>query len=236
MANKTVGVSISVFFPAYNEEANIEKGVLSVQAVLQKIAYEYEIIIVNDGSKDRTGEIAEDLSRRLPDIKVVHHKTNLGYGAALTSGFKNATKDLVFFMDSDNQFDIQELNNFIPFLEQADVIVGYRIKRQDYFQRKVNAWLFNRLVNILFGLGIRDVDCGFKLFKREAVKDLKLSSKGALISTEFLVKIKKRGFKIKEVGVHHYPRVAGKQTGANIKVILRFFKELIRFWWKLKNG
>jgi glycosyltransferase involved in cell wall biosynthesis len=235
MSNKTVTGSVSVFFPAYNEEANIEKAVLSAQTVLQEIASDYEIIIVNDGSKDRTGEVANALAGHDAHTKVVSHPTNLGYGAALISGFKNATKDLVFFMDADNQFDIRELKNFLPFLGEADVVVGYRLERQDHLQRKVNAWLFNRLVNILFGLGIKDVDCGFKLFKREAVKSLELESKGALISTEFLVKIKKRGFKIRQVGVHHYPRLAGKQTGADIKVILRFFRELVKLWGKLRK-
>ncbi|MCM8784147.1 MAG: glycosyltransferase family 2 protein [Candidatus Omnitrophica bacterium] len=226
--------NISVFFPAYNEEKNIEKVVLSTLDFLKEITSDYEIIIVNDGSKDRTGEIAEDLSKKNPQVKVVHHSKNLGYGSALTSGFRNSTKDLVFFMDSDNQFDIKEIRNLLPLLESFDVVVGYRLRRKDSFHRKLNAWLFNLLVNILFCLGIEDVDCGFKLFKKEAVENIKLESKGALISTELLVKIKKRGFRIKQVGVHHYPRMHGKQTGTNFKVILRFFKELIKMGWKLR--
>ncbi len=227
--------SISLFLPCYNEEANIEKAVLSAQEFLKEIASDYEIIVVNDGSKDRTGEIADKLAGRFSNIKAIHHPTNLGYGSALTSGFRNASKDLVFFMDGDNQFDIRELKNLLPFLDKFDAVVGYRIKRKDPLHRKVNAWLFNRLANILFGLGIRDIDCGFKLFKRRAIKDMGLTSRGALISTELLVKIKRRGFKIKEAGVQHYPRVFGKQTGANIKVILRFFKELVKLGWRLKH-
>jgi len=204
--------------------------------VLEEMGADYEIIIVDDGSKDRTGEIADELAGKDDRIKVIHHRPNRGYGGALQSGFKAATKELVFFTDGDGQFDIEEIKELLPMIEENDIVCGYRLERQDPFIRKLNGWLWTRLVNLLFGMRIRDIDCGFKLFKRTIVADIPMSSAGALISAEILARATRKGCKIAQVGVHHYPRTAGEQTGAKLGVILRAFKELFKLYKRIRRG
>jgi glycosyltransferase involved in cell wall biosynthesis len=221
--------SVSVFFPAYNEEANVERMVQHFRAILPGIADDYEIIIVNDGSRDRTREIAERLAREDPKVRAIHHEGNQGYGAAVRSGIKACNKEHLFFTDGDGQFDVSQLTQWVPLLSGYDGVIGFRLNRQDPWVRKLNAWAWNRLVRLMFGLKVKDIDCAFKLFHRRVFIDIELESSGAMISTEMLVKIKDKGFKLQEMGVLHSPRLAGKQTGANIRVILRAFKELFRF-------
>ena len=227
--------SLSVFFPAYNEEANVERMVETFNRVLPQVADDYEIIIVNDGSKDRTREIADRLIKEDRRVRAVHHEKNQGYGAAVRSGIKACTKEYLFFTDGDGQFDVSQLTNLVPLPSGHDGVIGFRLNRQDPWRRKINAWAWNRLVRLLLGLRVRDIDCAFKLFHRKVFKDIELESSGAMISTEMLVKIKDKGFKLQEVGVLHSPRLAGKQTGANLRVILRAFKELFLFYRKFKE-
>ncbi len=228
--------SISIFFPCYNEQDNIERVTEQALGVLQKLGLDFEVIIVNDGSSDNTAAVAEKIARRNNNVKLVNHERNSGYGAALQSGFKAATKELVFFTDGDGQFDIGELPSLLPLMEQYDIVCCYRMNRRDNLIRKINGWCWSRLVCLLFGLNVRDVDCAFKLFKREIFDNIKLSSNGALISTELLARAAGRGYRITEKGVHHYPRKAGKQTGANLKVIFRAFKELFLLRKKIRSG
>lgn len=228
--------SLSVFFPCYNEQDNVTRTVEQSLDVLNKLGIDFEIIIVNDGSADKTGQIADELSTRDKRIKVVHHPTNLGYGSALQSGFKAASKEYVFYTDGDGQFDINELPPLLPMMAQYDIVSCYRINRQDNIVRKLNAWCWTKLVCFLFSMKIRDIDCAFKLYKREIFDNIVLSSTGALIDTEILARATKKGYKITQKGVHHLPRVAGAQTGANIKVILRAFKELFKLHKKISSG
>jgi glycosyltransferase involved in cell wall biosynthesis len=224
-------VSISVFFPCYNEQDNVTRTVEQALAVLKKINADFEVIIVDDGSSDATGQIADEISRRESTVKVVHHHPNLGYGAALQSGFKAATKKLVFFTDGDGQFDISEMPPLLPLMEQFDIVCCYRLNRQDNLIRRFNGWAWTKLVCFLLNIKIRDVDCAFKLYKREIFDNIRMSSMGALINAEILARAVRKGYSITQKGVHHYPRTAGTQTGANLKVILRAFKEL----YKLRN-
>ncbi len=228
-------VSLSVFFPCYNEEGNVANTVRNAVKVLNDMGADYELIIVNDGSRDKTGEIADKMSRENSRIKVVHHPTNMGYGAALQSGFRAATKELVFYTDGDGQFDIREMPPLLHLMESYDIVSCYRLNRQDNLIRKLNAWCWTKLVCLLLGLRVRDVDCAFKLYKREIFDNIKMESRGALIDTEILARAVKKGYTITQAGVHHYPRTAGKQTGANIKVIFRAFKELFKFYSQLKK-
>jgi len=218
--------SITIFFPCYNEEQNVTRVTLEALEVARRISDDYEIIIVNDGSRDRTGEIAERLARENPSVRVIHHDRNLGYGAALQTGFKNATKELVFYTDGDGQFRIEEITKLLPLIEKVDIVSGRRISRQDPFIRKVNAFLWGILVNLLFKINVTDVDSAFKLYKRKIFDDITLTSQSALIDTEILAKARAKGYTIAEVGVSHFPRVAGEQTGAKLSVILKAFKEL----------
>jgi glycosyltransferase involved in cell wall biosynthesis len=160
----------------------------------------------------------------------------MGYGAALQSGIRAAKKELVFFTDGDGQFDIGEIKLLLPLIKQNDVVCGYRLDRKDPLMRKLNGWMWTRLVNLLFGMHIRDIDCAFKLLRTEIFEGMKLSSAGALISAEILARATRHGFRVAEVGVHHYPRTAGKQTGANLKVILRAFKELFKLYNRIRKG
>ena len=227
--------SISVFFPCYNEQDNVARTASEALSVLQELNADFEIIIVNDGSTDATGKIADEIASRDSRVKVVHHRTNLGYGAALQSGFKAATKELIFYTDGDGQFDINELPPLLPLMQRCDIVSCYRLNRQDPFMRKINAWCWTKLVCWLFGMKIRDINCAFKLYKREIFDNIKLSSCGSLIDAEILAKATAKGYSIIQKGVHHYPRVAGSQTGANWRVILRAFKELIRLYRQVKK-
>jgi glycosyltransferase involved in cell wall biosynthesis len=221
-------VSISVFFPCYNEQDNITRVVEQALTVLEKLKADFEVIIVNDGSSDSTGQIADELAGQKDRVKVVHHRTNLGYGAALQSGFKAATKELVFYTDGDGQFDINEMPPLLRLMEQYDIVSCYRLNRQDNLIRKINGWCWTKLVCLLFGMKIRDIDCAFKLYKREIFDNIKLVSTGALIDAEILARAVRKGYRITQKGIHHYPRTAGAQTGANFRVIFRAFKELLK--------
>jgi len=229
-------VSISVFFPCYNEQENVGRTVEKALDVLEKLNADFEVIIVDDGSSDDTGRIADELSAHYGRIKVVHHQGNLGYGAALQSGFKAATKELVFYTDGDGQFDINEMPPMLNLTEQYDIVSCYRLNRQDSIIRKINGWCWTKLICLLFGLRIRDIDCAFKLYKREIFDEIELSSTGALIDAEILARAAGKGYRITQKGVHHYPRTAGKQSGANIRVILRAFKELFGLQRRIRSG
>jgi len=229
-------VSISVFFPCYNEQGNVKHTVENALTVLEKIGADYEVIIVNDGSSDATSSIAEKVASKNPCVKVVHHPTNLGYGSALQSGFRASTKELVFFTDGDGQFDMNEMPPLLPLMAQYDIVTCYRINRQDPLVRKINAWCWTKLVCVLFNMKIRDIDCAFKLFKKSSVDTAKLVSTGALIDAEILARATRKGCKITQVGVHHYPRTAGAQTGAKLSVIFRAFRELFKLSNQIKSG
>ncbi len=220
--------SISAVLPAYNEEGVIADTVESMVATLSDLSTDYEVIVVNDGSRDATRQVVEGISARNPRIRCVSHEVNRGYGAALWTGFTSATKELVFMTDGDKQFDSRELADFLPYIEQADLVIGYRAPRRDPFMRLVNAWGWNLLVKALFGYVARDVDCAFKLFRRSVLDKVQVESKGATFSAEFLIKARRSGCRIVERRATHYPRPAGKATGAKLSVILRAFRELIR--------
>jgi len=228
--------SISVFFPCYNEQENIRRTAQRATEALKGMGYDYEIILVNDGSKDQTGKIADELAAEDGHIRAVHHRQNMGYGAALQSGIRAAKKELIFFTDGDGQFDINEIKLLLPMIERNDIVCGYRLDRKDPFMRKLNGWMWTQLVNLLFGMRIRDIDCAFKMFRGEVFTGMKMSSGGALISAEILARATRRGYRIAEVGVHHYPRTAGTQTGANLRVILRAFKELFALYNRIRKG
>jgi glycosyltransferase involved in cell wall biosynthesis len=226
---------LSVFFPCYNEEANVEAMVRKAQSVLPEISEKWEIIPVNDGSRDQTGPIIDRLAKEDPNVRPVHHEKNRGYGGAIISGYEAAKGDYVFFTDGDLQFDLREITLLIEKLDEGDLILGYRKNRRDSWLRKCNAFLWGSLVKFLFGFQVRDVDCAFKLLKRRMADKVRLSAGGAMVSTELLARAHQAGFRFVEVGVTHYPRVAGTQTGANLKVILRAFKELFRLYGRIKN-
>jgi len=223
--------SLTVFFPCFNEEDNVARVVEQALQVLEGLHADYEIIVVNDGSSDGTGPAADRLAAAHERVRVIHHPRNLGYGAALQSGFRAATKELVFFSDGDGQFNLAELPPLLPLMQEYDIVSCYRLNRQDNAVRRLNGWLWTKVTSLLFSLPLRDMDCAFKLFRRSIFDELKMESTGALISTEILARAARRGYRITQRGVHHYPRTAGKPTGGNPKVILRAFQEL----WRLRR-
>ena len=225
---------LSYFFPAHNEEANLEGLVAEALETLPSLAEAFEIIAVNDGSRDRTAEIADRLAAEHPDVvRVVHHPVNRGYGGALRSGFEASRYDLLAFTDGDRQFRVADLGRLTARLQAADrpdVVVGYRIRRADPFIRVVYARSYKLANRIFFGLRVRDVDCAAKLFRREALDGVRVESGGAFFSAELLIKIRNRRRTIAEVGVPHYPRTAGSPTGARPTVIWR----AVRDFWGLR--
>jgi glycosyltransferase involved in cell wall biosynthesis len=230
-----VSGKLSLVLPAHNEEPNIRAVVEEAASVLPTAFTDYEVIVVNDGSKDRTLEIAQALASENEHVQVVNHPVNRGYGAALTSGFNAATGDYIMFMDSDRQFDINDVHRLTPFVGKYDIVAGYRIKRNDPAHRLLNAAIFGMAVRLLFDIQVRDIDCAFKIMRSEVLKGINLESPGALINTEILAKAGVSGRTITQVGVNHYPRLEGEQSGASIKVVFRAFREIIRLWWRMRG-
>lgn len=228
---------LSVFFPAYNEEGNLESTVLKSKKILEGIAKEWEIIIVNDGSKDKTEEIAQKLVKKYKNIHLITHNPNRGYGAAFKSGLYAAKYPWITFTDSDGQFDFSEIVDFIATQKRtkADAVIGYYKKRQVSKVKIITSKMWEYVVFGLFGLKVHDIDCGFKLISKKIVDtiDRLESERGAFISSEFLIKAKKKGFKIVEIPVTHYPRTRGVGTGRDLRVIMQSFFDLFKLWLKL---
>jgi glycosyltransferase involved in cell wall biosynthesis len=231
---------LSVFFPAYNEELNIKNTVTKAIRILPKVAEKWEIIVVDDGSKDKTGEIVRELIKKDKRIRLITHRANRGYGGAFKSGLYGAKYPWITFTDADGQFDFSEISRFLETQDKtkADLVIGYYLKRQVPFYR---IWgsklLWEPAVWLLFGLKVRDIDCGFKLISKKVPDTIpKLEAeRGPFINSEFLIKAKQSGFKIVEIGVHHYPREAGSATGASLKVILSGFNDLFQLRKKIKR-
>ncbi len=228
--------SLSVVLPAYNEAANLPLSVAATASALHGLVRDWEILIVDDGSVDATREVAAQLAAADSRVKVLRHGQNRGYGAALRTGFRNASKELVFFTDADNQFDVTELGGLLPLVSRYDIVAGYRAVRQDPWNRQLNARGWGQLVNALFELDIRDVNCAFKLFRRRVLDRVEIRSDGAFVNTEVLARARAAGCTIREVPVRHFPRTVGEQTGARPRVILRAFAELVRLYGELRTA
>ncbi len=242
MTTGTISGGVAVVMPAFREEANLTGTVEDMLAALDMMGDEHLVVIVNDGSDDRTGEVADELADRYPGrVHVVHHEVNKGYGAAVRTGIATALDRTdvpwVFLTDSDGQFKSDELPRFVAEAraERADAIIGFRVSRADPIMRKVNAWLWTRASRLLLGVGARDVDCAYKLVGRRVLDGVQLHGDAALISPELLMKIRARDARILQRPVRHYPRLHGEQTGAKLSVILVSLIGLIRLWVKRIN-
>lgn len=230
---------LSIFFPFWNEEENIENVVKTAKVIAGKVASRWEIIMVDDGSTDKTLQKARKLEKLDKRLRVVSHMPNRGYGAALGAGFKAAKYKYIVFTDGDMQFDFAEVTKFIEKIDKADIVIGYRKKRRDknLLKRLLLMYLLKLWDLILFRFYFKDIDCAFKMFRREAIVQLlPLRSEGALVSTEILAKAKRKKLRITEIGVSHYPRQVGHQSGANLPVVVRAVLESFILWWDLKNG
>jgi len=221
---------LTFFFPAYNEEENVERTVQLAIEQIGPMVDSLEVLIVDDGSSDRTPQLADKLAAEDSRVRV-HHQPNRGYGGALKAGFANASGSLIAFSDGDLQFDLEELRLLLdrlndPARKPVDAVIGWRIKRRDPFHRLVIAKTYNAIVSVAFRLRVRDIDCAMKVFRREVFDGLRLDSDGPFLSAETLVKLRARKVPIAQVGVHHFPRAAGTNTGASFVKILRTFRDL----------
>ncbi len=228
-------LSLSIVLPAYNEETNVENAVNEVSAVAQQLDMDHEIILVNDGSTDRTGEVARELAERIPNLRIVEHFPNRGYGGALKAGFASASKELIAFFPADKQFDFREVEVLLRRIKDADIVCGYRANRRDNVIRKLNAFGWKMVVRLLLGNLCRDIDCGFKVFRRRILSQVKMVSDGAMVDTELLAGARARGFNIVEEPLTHLPRTSGEATGANFKVIAKAFRDLVQFRLRLSQ-
>ena len=229
-----MGVSISAFFPAYNDAGTIASMVVMADRTLRQLTDDYEIIVVNDGSPDHTGEVLEELAARYPRLRVITHPRNRGYGGALRSGFAHATKELVFYTDGDAQYDPRELALLLPALTpDVDLVNGYKIQRHDPLHRIIIGRIYHHLVRVLFRLRLRDVDCDFRLMRRRIFEQIDLQEDSGVICVELMTKVQQAGFRIAEVPVHHYHRAYGKSQFFNFRRIALVGRDLVRLWWQL---
>ena len=227
---------LSLVFPVFDEEDNVGPLLDSAVALGRRLGRSFEIVVVDDGSRDESaGRIAA--ARALhPEIRAVHHPSNRGYGAALRSGLREARGELVFFSDADLQFDLDEVERLLAHTGSFDVVAGYRAPRRDPWGRRVLAWGWGTLVNALFALDVRDIDCAFKLFRREVLDAIPIASIGAFVNTEILVRARAAGFRIRQVPVTHRPRRAGRPSGASPRVIARALLELATLYRELRTA
>lgn len=226
--------SISAFFPAYNDDGTIASMVVETDRVLKTITYDYEIIVVNDGSEDSTQEVLEELSKFYPKLRIIRHEKNKGYGAALISGFVNSTKDYIFYTDGDAQYDVRELTLLLDALEEdTDVVNGYKISRSDPMHRIIIGHIYNRVVKFLFNIKLKDVDCDYRLVKRTVFDKIELKSPSGIICVELIRKLESSRFKFREVPVHHYFRTHGKSQFFNFRRVFAVGVGLIKLWVEL---
>jgi glycosyltransferase involved in cell wall biosynthesis len=221
-------LAVSIVLPAYNEEANIEQAIAEATRTADRLLGDHEIVVVDDGSTDRTAALARAVAERDPRVRVISHESNRGYGEALRTGFLDSRLSHVFFTDADLQFDLEELEGFLPYAGTVDVVAGYRLNRQDALPRRLMAYAWNLLVRVLFYVPVRDIDCAFKLFDRRVLREVDLESVGAMVNTELMVKLGRAGASVVEVGVHHRPRRAGEARGASPRVVLTALREVKR--------
>jgi len=227
---------LSLFLPAYNEEKVITQTIIKADTILRKVADKYEILVINDGSTDKTEEVVNQIIKKNPNVvRMITHNPNKGYGGALKTGLYESKYKYISFIDADGQFDFSEIGKFIKYINDYDLVIGYRKNRADSGLRIGTAYLLKLWNLIWFRFWVRDADCGFKLIKKEVVDRLpKLKTESAITETEFLIRAKRAGYKFKELPVGHYPRTTGKSTGGDFRVIFRAVKETLQLWWALK--
>jgi glycosyltransferase involved in cell wall biosynthesis len=229
-------ISLSVFFPAYYDENNIDKVVHKAVEVLEDLKLkDYEVTIIEDGSPDKTGEVADKLAAIYPKVKVIHHEKNKGYGATLWEGFTTAKLDYVFYTDGDNQFDLEELRKFVAIIPFSDMVVGYRKKKQYSPYRKLTSFVYNLLLRFVFDIDYIDIDCAFKVFRTDLFKQIKVNTKDAFIDAEIMIRAQLQGYTFTELGVKHLPRVDGVSTAARPSIIFRTIREIFQLRSELKK-
>jgi len=225
--------NISFFFPAFNDAGTVEKLTVAAIEVLKRVANKYEVIIVNDGSLDNTGDVADRVARKYDNVIVKHHLYNIGYGAALKTGFYSAKYEWIYYTDGDMQFDPGELEKMVPLMDKADIISGYKITRAEGTGRSATSWMYNKFVRSCLGVGVSDVDTAAKLIKREVIENIHLNLNGTFICAEILAKALKQNYRVAQVPVNHYPRTYGHTNALNLFFLMRSSVELMELWWNV---
>ena len=223
--------SLSFVFPMYNEVDNLERTVREATEVGLRIIPDLEIVVVDDASTDGSGELADRLATENPCLRVVRHATNRKLGGALKTGFATASRQWVLYIDSDLPIRMEDALTAVPLTDRADMVIGYRINRCEGMKREVMSWCYNRLIRLLFGLKVRDVNFAFKLMRLEILRQVNLESEGSFIDAELLLEARRAGFRIAEIGLNYYPRVAGTSTLASPAVVVKLLRELIHYGW-----
>ena len=227
-------ISITAFFPAYNDQHTIEGIVRQSVDEMRKVTEDFEVLVVDDGSQDKTGAILDRLAAELPDFRVIHHERNLGYGAALITGFKNARKELIFYTDGDGQYDVREIHRLLAEMRpNIDLVNGYKVKRADAWYRIWIGECYRRAMRWVFRISIRDVDCDFRLFRRQIFETITLESRSGVICVEMAKKFELAGFRMAEVPVSHYPRMHGSSEFFRFRHLAHTFRGLLKIWWNL---
>jgi len=215
----------------YNEVGNLERTVREATEIGLRITRDLEIVVVDDASTDGSGELADSLALENPHLKVVHHPTNRKLGGALKSGFAAASRQWVLYIDSDLPIRMEDALGAVPLTDNADMVIGYRMNRCEGLKREVMSWCYNRLIRVMFGLRVRDVNFAFKLFRREVLRNVHLESEGSFVDAELLLETCRAGYRIAEIGLNYYPRVAGTSTLASSTVVLKLLQEMVRYGW-----
>jgi glycosyltransferase involved in cell wall biosynthesis len=231
----SVKPSISFFCPAYNDQDNIEKVVAAASKFLPEASREYEIIIVEDGSPDRTAQVVDELAKKYRNVRVIHHAKNRGYGGALKSGFSQCRNEIVIYTDGDAQFDVAELSRLLPLLGEADIVTGFRTNRVISLWRLIQSSVFNGIICALFDLEVKDVNCALKVFKKKVIDTITIESDSSFITAEIFIKARANGFTVKQAGVTHYPRLHGKASGATPRVVLGTIRDILHYYFNPPN-
>jgi len=227
--------SLAIFFPMYNEKETVERLVGKATQVLETLVDDYEVVIVDDASRDGSGQIADELARHSMRVRVVRHPQNLGYGAALRTGFQNTTKELTFYTDCDEPVDLREIGRALPLIgPDADLVVGYRINRHDKLRRFIYSKVYNFLCRLLFGIPVRDVNFSFKLVKRDVLRRIRLTAGSTFIDGELLAEAVRYGYRIVEIPIQYFPRRAGKSSFDSLHAAAYALEEMLAYWWRTR--
>lgn len=231
---KHIPYSLSITIPAFNEEGSIERVAMDALAAAKSVTKDYEVLLLDDGSTDTTGEIADRLAKKYKEIRVIHHLHNQGFSGAIKTCYRNAKKDLVFLAPADGQVDVKDIKLFLNNINNADVIVGYRTNNPEHWKRKINSYLFHGLYRLFFGIPLKEISTSI-LWRKKVLNsvDITSSSRSAMIEPEVIYRAWKKGFRFCEIGIPYYPRLSGKPNGANPMMILATIKEMLRLWWAL---
>jgi glycosyltransferase involved in cell wall biosynthesis len=234
LPSRTGPVGLSVFFPAYNDSGTIASMVVAAVKTAGRLTPDFEVLVIDDGSTDTTAEVADEMARLYPQVRVIHHARNRGYGAALRTGFSSATKEIIFYTDGDAQYDAREMGRlWEKMTDEVDLVNGYKISRSDPLHRRIVGRIYHHLVRLLFALKVRDVDCDFRMMRRSIFDRIRLEKTSGVICLEMMKKIQDAGFRIAEVPVHHYHRAYGKSQFFNFARVGRTAVDVLKLWWEL---